>query len=78
MGKPGQSRQAKFGEKGKRKKNNFEICPSDTFYPSQSAKICSEVPTIAPNVIQINSIPKYKIIPLFKLQKYLKSLFSKC
>jgi hypothetical protein len=49
MGKPGQSRQAKFGEKGKSKNKKFflvmplSLTLSDTFYPSQSAKIYSEV-----------------------------------
>jgi hypothetical protein len=53
MGKPGQSRQAKFGgkgERGKAKKQNKSYfffskdAPSDTFCPFQSAKIYSEVP----------------------------------
>jgi hypothetical protein len=45
MGKLGQSRQAKFREKGEvKKKIIINFFSKDTFYPPQSAKMCSEVP----------------------------------
>jgi hypothetical protein len=60
MGKPGQSGQAKFGEKGK-------DAPLIHFIHPKVQKYVQKCLKIAPNVIKINS----NIIPVFKLQKYL-------
>jgi hypothetical protein len=53
MGKPGQSRQAKFVEKGEVKKKFFFLVK---MHPKVQ-KYIQKCLKIAPNVIKINSIP---------------------
>jgi hypothetical protein len=62
MGKPGRSRQAKFGEKGKSKKKQklflfSKYAPLIHFIHPKVHKYIQMCPKIAPNVIKMNSIP---------------------
>jgi hypothetical protein len=60
MGKPGQSRQEKFGRKGEKFKKNIFFCkdaPPIHFIHPKAQKYIQKCLKIAPNVIKINSIP---------------------
>jgi hypothetical protein len=81
--KTGQSRQAKFGEKGGKVKKYFKFVfkyffskdtPLIHFVHPKGQKYIQKCLKIAPNVIKINSIYSNLII-LFKLQKDLKITF---